>query len=65
MFVETVIGVGILVAVILMAKKILARNGGSSTPHTPIGGGGTIDNGSTGPNDGSVTPPKPEGENAQ
>lgn len=56
---ETLIGVGILVAVILFAKTVLARNGGGSTTHPPIiGGGGTVDGGSTGPGDGSVTPPK-------
>lgn len=56
--VETLIGVGILVAAILVAKTVLARNGGGSATHPPIGGGGTIDEGSTGTGDGSVTPPR-------
>jgi hypothetical protein len=51
---ETLIGVGVLVAVILAAKTIFARNGGS-TP-TVVGGGGHTDEG-TGTGDGSVTPP--------
>lgn len=55
---ETLIGVGVLVAVILAARTILARNGGGSSTHAPIGGGGTIDEGTgTGTGDGSVTPP--------
>ncbi len=51
---QTIIGLAILAASMYLAIKAFNRK---STPTSPIGGGGTIEEGSTGTGDGSVTPP--------
>ena len=64
---EAVLIIGFVVIVIVgnkLYKKRLAHM--STKPQTSSGvGGGTFDGGSGQHDDGSVTPPKPEGENAQ
>ena len=64
---EAVLLIGFVVIVIVgnkLYKKRLARmNTNAST--TSNSGTGTFGGGSGQHNDGSVTPPKPEGENAQ
>jgi hypothetical protein len=55
---ETIIGVGVLVAVALFAKKVFARNGSVTTQPITFGGGSPEPDNSPRHNDGSVSPPR-------
>lgn len=52
---ETLVGVGVLVALMLIAMEIFKKNSSTTAPKS--GGSGPIDEG-TGTGDGSVTPPR-------
>ena len=60
---ETIIGVGLLVVVAVLAKKIFERNGSTSVEPITFGGGSPEPDATPRHDDGSVTPPTKEGQN--